>query len=79
MAILIASGLRFQLPNGYDTNGLRNNIRARMEPGGPVVLDVPLADGTTLHLNCAVVPYALVVDQPAPSPTVGSFVTSPTI
>ncbi|HEY1334392.1 MAG TPA: hypothetical protein VGF31_09055 [Myxococcaceae bacterium] len=80
MANLIAHGCSFQLHPSEDAPGLRNNMKARMQPGvQDPVLDVLLANRTVLHLNCAQLPYAVVVDQPPAGPVISSFSTSPTI
>jgi hypothetical protein len=81
MASLVAHGLRFELDANVDPANLRENIKAKMAAGAPdAVEDIPLANNETLHLNCALLTYVIVVvQQDAPARTVTNFSTTPTI
>jgi hypothetical protein len=64
--LLIAAGSVFQLAE-TDTKELRGNIQKKMGmKSGDRVQAIDLVDGEVLLLNCAVLPYAIVVADKRP-------------
>jgi hypothetical protein len=81
VSVLIAAGNVFQLAE-TDTKELRGNIQKKMGMrSGDRVQAIDLVDGEVLLLNCAILPYAIVVADKLPhdakSPTVGALTTHP--